>query len=277
MKTRSSVRRRLWPALACLALAHPPSHLDAQSPSPEIVVSASGGYTFDRALWMLRQQVVVPLPGPLLIDTFLLARGLGSGWSAWVGATWYPRRSVGWGAELGWVAAHAQSACAIEGTPQPDSYEQNPVACARIPSLQKSTSAIPVLATVTLRAAPRRDYSPFVKAGVGFALLGHSFVAVSSLSSGPTCTNCARIILEGGEPVATWAATLAAGLSIGGVSGYRLRVEARDFVFGIPVVTGPADPLSEHPVPPTSTRALHRFTLAVGLDLVLSGGHRRRY
>ena len=138
-------------------------------------------------------------------------------------------------------------------------------------------SAIAALATVTLRASPRRGYSPFVKAGVGFALLGQAFDAVTSHSSNATCTDCARIILEGRDRLVTWAGTAAAGVAIGGVSGHLLRVEVRDVVLGLPVVTGPAHPLAGRPLPPTSTRAVHRFILAFGLDIVLSERHSRRY
>jgi hypothetical protein len=267
--------------LVALTVAVPlavlPHRLVAQSPEPEIVLSASGGYTFERAMWTLRQQVVVPEPGPLLIDTFLLARHLSPGASAWVGLTWYPSPTTGFGAEVGWVAAQVRTGCAISGTPQPDSWEQNSVACARLGHDKFATSAIAALATVTLRAGPRRGYSPFVKAGAGFALLGHPFDAVTSHSTGSTCTDCARVILEGGERLVTWAGTVAAGIAIGGVSSHLLRVEVRDVVLGLPAPRGPADPLSEHPVPPTSIRAVHRFILAFGLDVVLSGRHSRRY
>jgi hypothetical protein len=267
--------------LVALTVAVPPvitpRQLSAQVAAPEIVLSASGGYTFQRAMWSLRQPVVVPEPGPLLIDTFLLARRLAPGASAWVGLTWYPRPTAGFGAEAGWVAAQVGTGCAILGTPQPDPFEQNTVACARLGHDRFPTSAIAALATVTVRATPGQDYSPFVKAGVGFALLGHPFDAVTSHSTGSTCTDCTRVILEGGERLVTWAATVAAGVAIGGVSSHRLRVEVRDIVLGLPVVTGPANPLAEHPVPPTSTRAVHRFILAFGLDAVLNGKHRRRY
>jgi hypothetical protein len=259
-------------------LALPPHRLSAQAAVPEIVLSASGGRTFSRPLWILRQLVVVPVPGPLLLDTFLLARGLAPGWSAWAGLTWYPRGNAGLGAEVGWVAAQARSDCVIVGVPHLDSYQQNAVVCAGIAQDRwLRTSAIALLGTATLRAAPRRDVSPFVKAGVGLAVLGFSFADARAWAPGPTCANCERIILEGDPRLVTWAAALAAGLSFGGVSSHRLRVEVRDFVLGIPVVTGPADPLAEHPVPPTRTRAIHRVTIALGLDIVLSGRHRRRY
>lgn len=264
-------------SVGALGTAGAPHRLAAQAPAPEFILSVSGGYTFGREMWALRQAVVVPEPGPLLIDTFLLARRLALGASLWAGLTWYPRPTTGFGADFGWVAAQVRTGCAIAGTPQPDPWEQNTVACGRLGHDRFPTSAIAALATVTLRASPRRGYSPFVKAGVGFALLGHPFDAVTSHSSNSTCTDCARIILEGRDRLVTWAGTAAAGVAIGGASGHLLRVEVRDIVLGLPVVTGPADPLAERPLPPTSTRAVHRFILAFGLDIVLSERHSRRY
>ncbi len=260
--------------LALLGAARP---APAQDRPAEFVAAISGGYTFDRGLWALQQPVVVPEPGPLLVDTFRMARSLAAGPSLWVGLTWYPRPNTGFGADVGWVAAQVRTGCAIVGTPQPDGWQQNTVACARLQSGPYATSAIATLATVTLRAAPRRDYSPFVKLGAGFALLGHPYDGVTSLSTNSTCTDCLRIIVEGRRRLATWALSVAAGVSVGGVSAYRVRLEARDFVLGLPILTGPSDPLAESPAARGAVRPVHRLTLALGLDIVLSATHRRRY
>jgi hypothetical protein len=273
---RATARTACLAAVA-FAAAGTPRPLAAQIGAPELVVSGTGGYTFDRALENLRQLVLVPEPGPLLIDTFALSRSLAPGFSGWIGLTWYPRPGTGFGAEFGWVAAQVRTSCAILGTPQPDPWEQNTVACARLSHDRYATSALPLLATVTVRGTPGRTYSPFLKAGVGVALLGHPYDAVTSHSTNGTCTDCARIIVEGRDRMLTWAGTLAAGVAIGGRSGYRLRAEVRDVVLGLPVLTGPADPLAEHPVAPTSVRAVHRVTLAFGVDVVLNGLRRRRY
>ncbi len=264
-------------ALAMMALGAAPRRGSAQVQPPEFVVGLSGGYTFGRDLWALRQLVIVPEPGPLLIDTFQLARGLATGPSLWVGLTWYPKPATGFGADVGWVAAQVRTGCSIVGTPQPDAYLQNSVACAYLESVAYPTSAIAALATVTLRATPRRDYSPFVKAGLGAALLGHPYDGVTSRSSNFSCTDCARVIVRGKNRLTTWAGTVAAGVSIGGVSGHRLRVEARDFILGLPILTGPSDPFAEEPLSRASVRPVHRFTIAFGLDIVLSASHRRRY
>ncbi len=281
MNTLAMPRAALGPpllaALAVMGLGAAPRSGSAQARPPEFVVAVSGGYSVERGLWTLRQPVVVLVPGPLLVDTFALARSLAPGASLWVGLTWYPKPATGFGADVGWVAAQVRTRCSIVGTPQPDDLRQNSVACAYLESVTYSTSAIAALATVTLRAAPRRDYSPFVKAGLGAALLGHPYDMVTAHSSSATCPDCVRVLVEGRGRVATWALTLAAGVAIGGVSSHRLRLEARDFILGLPILTRPSDPLAENPVSRASVRPVHRLTLALGLDIVLGASHRRRY
>lgn len=273
----ASARRAAAALAALLGLAAAAPRLTAQEPPPELVVGISGGYTFGRGMWALRQPVVVPVTGPLLLDTFRLARSLAPGASLWAGLTWYPGPRTGFGADVGWVAAQVRTGCSIVGTPQPDSYQQNPVACSRLQSDAYATSAIATLLTATIRGDPRRDYSPFLKVGLGFALLGHPYDGVVSHSSNATCAECVRIIIEGKDRQATWAAAIAAGVTVGGVGGYRFRFEARDVILGLPVVTAPSDPLAVEPFARSAVRPVHRFTLACGLDIVLSATHRRRY
>ena len=277
MSARLGERPLLLLAFVSFALHLPPAQLGAQTPSPEIVVSVTGGFTQGRGLWSTRQPVAVPEPGPLLLDTFLLDRGLSPGATAWVGLSWFPRSATGIGAEMGWIAAGTQTRCGIAGTPQPDPNERNLLACARLGSEPEATSALAILGTMTVRVDPRRDVSPFFRAGVGVAVLSGSFVAARARYSDLSCPDCVRVFLALDDRLVTWAGMLAAGVTIGGASRSRFRIEARDVVLGLPVVTGAANPVSEHPVPPTRTRPAHRFTVGFGLDLVLAGAHRRRY
>jgi hypothetical protein len=116
------------------------------------------------------------------------------------------------------------------------------------------------------------------KAAIGVALPGHPFDAVASHSTIESCTDCARIAIEGRDRAATWAGSVAAGAAIGGRPGCRPRAAVRDVVvLGLPGLTAAADPLAEHLVAPTSLRAVHRVTLALGLDIVTNGPRRRRH
>jgi hypothetical protein len=66
-------------------------------------------------------------------------------------------------------------------------------------------------------------------------------------------------------------------VAFGGGLPVRFRVEVRDFVPGLPAVTGAADWAASHPVPPASVRAAHRIVFAMGFDLASGGPRRRRY
>lgn len=252
--------------------------LPAQEPSPEVQLSASAGLTWGGPLWSLAAQpVLVSTPGPVPFDTFALTRRLSPGLTAWLGFTKYGRPHVGIGAEVAWVAASVATGCRIVGQLQPDPNQLNAAVCGSLGQQRVVTSAITAQGTITLRAAPRRDASPYAKVGLGFAVLSGSFVGTGADYTTFTCPGCYREIYAPDSRSLTWAGTLAAGLTFGGGLPVRFRVELRDFVLGLPVVTGPAEPSSSHPVPPTRLRAAHRVTLVMGFDLVSGGPRRRRY
>ena len=243
-------------------------------------MSASAGFTRGGPLWSVAAQpvLVATTGGVALRDTFALTRRLSPGLTAWLGFTRFRRSSVGFGAEIAWVAARSESACGFAGQQaRPDLSQANAAACGAVGRTGAVTSAISGLGTVTLRARTRRDLSPYVKAGLGLAMLSGSFVNTGANYSTLDCPDCYKEIYAPDNRTFTWAGTLAAGLVFGGGLPVRFRVELRDFVLGLPAVTGPADPAPSHPMPPAQIRAAHRIVLAMGFDLVGGGPRRRRY
>ena len=252
--------------------------LAAQEPLTEVQLSASAGLTWGGRLWSVAAQPMrVTISGTALLDTFALTRHLSPGLTAWVGVTRFGRPRIGFGAELAWVAASLATACRAVGPFQPDPKETNAAICGAVGQQHFVTSAIAALGTITLRAAPRRDLSPYVKVGLGLAMLSGSFVVTGAEYSTDTCPMCYREIYAPDSRSFTWAGTLAAGLIFGGGLPVRFRVELRDFVLGLPTVSGPADQAASHPVPPASPRATHRIVFAMGFDLVSGGPRRHRY
>jgi hypothetical protein len=252
--------------------------LPAQGPTTEVQLSASVGLSWGGPLWIVaKQPALVSTTGPVLLDTFALARRLAPGLTAWVGFTSFRRPQVGFGAELAWVAAGVNTTCRIVGQLQPDPNQASAVACGNVGQQRVVTSAITALGTVTLRAAPRRDVSPYARVGIGLALLSGSFVGTGADYATAACPVCYREFYAPDSRSFTWAGTLAAGLVFGGGLPLRFRVELRDLVLGLPTVSGPADPASSHPMPPVRIQATHRVTVAMGLELVNGGPRRRRY
>jgi hypothetical protein len=250
------------------------SRLPAQEPLTEVQLSASAGFTRGGPLWsVVAQPMRVTIPGTTLLDTVALTRRLSPGLTAWLGFTKYGRPRIGFGAEIAWVAAGVATGCGIVGQWQPDPNQTNAAVCGSVGQQRFVSSAIAALGTITLRAAPRRDLSPYVKVGLGLAMLSGSFVVTGTDYSTDACSMCYQEIYAPDSRSFTWAGTLAAGLIFGGGLPVRFRVEVRDFVLGLPTVSGPAS----HPVPPTALRAAHRIVFAMGFDLVSGGLRRRRY
>jgi hypothetical protein len=263
---------------AAVSLALPAGGLAAQEPLHEVQLSASVGLTWGGRLWgVAAQPTYVAMPGVFALDTFALTRHLSPRLSAWVGVTRFVQPHVGVGAELAWVAASVATSCDAVAPFYPDPYQTNELVCGSVGRRLSRNSAVAALATLTLRAAPRRDVSPYVKAGLGLALLSGSFVVTGANYSTAACPDCYKEIYAPDFRSVTWAGTAAAGLMFGGGLPIRFRVELRDFVLGFPVVTGTANPVLPHPAPPSRLRAIHRLTIAIGLDLASGGPRRRRY
>ena len=253
--------------------------LPAQEPLAEVQLSASAGLTWGGPLWSVAAQpTLVSTTGTFALDTFALTRRLSPGLTAWLGFTKFVRPHIGIGAELAWVAASLETGCGFAGQRvRPDLSQGNAAACGNVGQQRLVTSAVAALGTVVLRATPRRDVSPYVKAGLGLAMLSGSFVGTGANYSTPDCPGCYKEIYTPDARSFTWAGTLAAGLVFGGGLPVHFRVELRDVVLGLPTVTGPANPASSHPAPPVHLRAAHRIVFAMGLDLVSGGPRRRRY
>jgi hypothetical protein len=264
--------------VAAASLTLGTGQLPAQEATTEVQLSASAGLTFGGPLWSVAAQpMLVSTTGPVLLDTLALTRRLAPGLSAWLGFTRFSDPHVGFGAEFGWVAAGVATGCRIVGQLHPDPNQTSAAICGSVGQQHSVTSAITAQGTITLRAAPRRDISPYAKVGLGLAMLSGSFVGTRADYSTDLCPWCYKEIYAPDSRPLTWAGTLAAGLVFGGGLPFRVRVEVRDFVLGLPVVTGAADWAASHPAPPTSVRAVHRLTFAMGLDLASGGPRRRRY
>lgn len=278
--TQPLMRRHPFILLVATAasLALSASRLPAQEPLTEVQLSASAGFTWDGRLWnVAAQPMSVTTTGTALLDTFALARHVSPGLTAWLGFTKYSRPRIGFGAEIAWVAASLATACRAVGPFQPDPNATNAAICGTVGQQRMVTSAIAALGTITLRAAPRRDVSPYAKVGLGLAMLSGSFVVTGADYSTDACPMCYEEIYAPDSRSFTWTGTLAAGLVFGGGLPIRFRIEVRDFVLGLPTVTGPANPASSHPAPPVHLRATHRIVFAMGFDLVSGGLRRRRY
>jgi len=249
----------------------------AQTYATEHAVSLSAGVSTAGALWRLPAQPSLAGSGAGF-DTLELARRFQPGLTLGVGVTRFLRPGLGLGIEALGVVAPMESNCRLRVPVQPDPTELNGQTCNYVNRMRITATAFALQGTATLRASPRRNVSPFVRAAGGIALLGRGYVQMQAEYLTETGAVGVRRVLDAPGRLVTWTATVAAGVTLGSGPGGRFRMEIRDIIIGLPVVAGPADAMAtEHPVPATSFRAVHRPTLVLGVDAVLGGPHQRRY
>lgn len=265
---------------AVLMWAVPAKWVWAQSGyQPNLIFSISGGYTTGGALWTLDKQAVAAPSNQF--DTLALARRLRPGFSAVLSATLFQSPHLGYGLEVGLFALGTESRCApIDSSFRTDPDRRNEQKCGSIQGRHIPTSVVAFQTGLTYRVGADGAAQPYLRAAVGFGILGNSFIQTAGelvAASPPSCqTGCSLIVLDAAERKEfIWTATLAAGVALPMGPGYRFRVEVRDAISALPVVTGPADPSAL--VAETGTSVRHVPALTIGLDVVLERRRTRRY
>jgi len=245
---------------------------------PNLVFSITAGYTNGGRLWTLDKQAIAAPFGQF--DTLVLARRLRPGFSAVLAGTLFSSSHVGIGLEVGLFALGSESRCAAVDSFRADAQRLNEQTCGSIQGRHVPTSMVAFQAGLTYQLGDRGRAQPYVRAGGGVAILGNSFIQTAGLvSTSPNCqTGCPRLVLDAAERKEfVWAATLAAGVALPMGPGYRFRAELRDAITSLPVVTGPADPVSTSRVAATGTSLRHVPSLTFGIDVVLERRRTRRY
>lgn len=263
------------------ALANPARMARAQSDNqPNLIFSITSGYSSGGRLWALAKQAVVAPAGQF--DTVALERHLRPGFSAILGATLFPSGHLGVGIEIGLFSLGSESRCAAIDTFRTDPQRLNEQACGSIQGRSFPTSLAAFQAGLTYQFGRRGGTQPYLRVGGGFGLLGSSFIqtaGVVATTSGSCQTGCFKYILDAAKRKEfIWTATAAAGAAVPLGPGYRFRVEARDAIMAMPIVTGPAtDLLTTVPVAPTGSTVRHVLTITFGLDVAFEPRRTHRH
>lgn len=266
---------------AAALLAFPAQAARAQSgDEPNLIFSITGGYTGGGRLWKLDRQAVQTPSGQF--DTLALERRLRPGFSAVLGATMFQSRHLGVGLEVALFALGSESRCAPRDSFRTDPQRLNEQTCASIQGKHIPTSMVAFQGGLTYQFGDRLGAQPYLRAGGGLAILGNSFVQTTAevVSNNPAnCqTGCSRLVLDAPQRKEfVWTATLAAGVALPMGPGYRFRAEVRDGITALPVVTGPANPLSTTLFAETATSVHHVLSLTFGIDVLLERRRTRRY
>jgi hypothetical protein len=127
---------------------------------------------------------------------------------------------------------------------------------------------------VTLRAAPRGSFSPYVRAAAGFTSIGRSTVATEGAFTvgGQTYTRAVVVENKPGAIDASFLVGLGITSPLG--PGYQYRLEIHDVLASQTRLDGAVNGLGQGP---SSKKMYHHFALLMGFDIVLERKRGRRY
>lgn len=251
--------------------------------APNFILSINGGVTTSGQLWSVPRQLVLASPpgGGGGYDTLRLGRALRPGIVGTVLATLHRSPHLGYVAEIGYFGIGSEGRCTMVGPSNLDGEDKNGQACRAVEGASYRTSVVGFQGGLTYRLVPRGALSPYVRATAGLGAIGNSYVETSGVVAAPsTCGICNwQLLYESNRKVLTWVATLAAGLTWRAGDGYQVRLEARDLVVALPIVSDSTGQGAPNPFPTARTGTLtrHVFVFTAGLDVVLERRHRRRY
>lgn len=275
--------RLLLVSLMCAAVA---TTARAQSPEdPRLEFTTFGGYIGNGSLWQVNQQVSLVTASSA--DTLTLGRDFKTGFALGLGIQLYRSPHVGYQLEMAFLGTTTEGRCRLYnegGAYAYDSDHVNQQACEDIQGSAIRTNAVSAQLGVIWRALTRGAVQPYLRAALGPAILGGSYVETKGVVGVPVVIDT----VETGIPVRvfltekdrrelTWTGTLALGSTLQMAPGYQLRFEVRDVILNVPTATGPANPLDVQSLARTGHRTVHLPSLTVGFDIVLERQRRRRY
>ena len=269
------------PGLAALAAALLTAPAAAQEgPQPRLILGIGGGVHTGHGLWEIANQplaIADPYPaGTLAYDSLRLVRTTSPGLVITFSGTYFPSSYVGLYGDVTFLDMGMENSCSPVAPYNlaVDTAHANMQVCENLHGSVSGNSTLVVALGVALRSAPRGLFSPYVRAGLGYAIHSSSTTALSGgyVSNGQQLSR--QIVADedpkGGSP----AILLAAGLTQSIGSGYQLRLEVRDDFFALERITGPANSLGQAP---TDTGWYHHFSLVIGLDIIFDRKRARRY
>jgi hypothetical protein len=215
-------------------------------------------------------------------DSVALGRDLQRSVVATLGATYFRSPHFGYSLEAGFFGIDTRSRCRPLGPYYPTGDQQNAQACSYLQGRVIRGDAVGLLGGFVWRVKSR-GFQPFVRAAVGPAVLGASYVeeAAPVLVNGAPTT--IYFLADQNHPELTWMVSLGVGAMVPLSPGYQLHVELRNLIVALPRPTAAATDTGEIaadqvlPQPPIGMRVMQLPTLTVGLDVVLERKRGHRY
>ena len=243
---------------------------------PTLVLTILGGAITGHALWRVDKQPLCVGSGSCTsqYDTLRLSRSVNSSLVLGAAGTYFLSPHVGVHVEISYMGLPVDSNC--EGLFfNPDTEAKNEQICDDISSQAANGGAIAIFGGLTLRAAPRGSFSPYVRGSIGIVNQSHSTIEVVGGYTDASGNAFDRQVIGDSDPHRnSFLLGAAAGFTSPLGPGYQFRLELRDMVTTLNRLTGPANALG---VGPVETRAYHHFALTLGFDVVLERSRGRRY
>jgi hypothetical protein len=251
----------------------------AQTPDhSNLVLTIVGGVVTGHPLWTIDRQPFCLLNGSGacsgFYDTLQLRRSITSSVSIGASATYFPWPHLGFHAELSYLGLPIDDTCTPVSPYVSDPDQKHQQICENLSGQSGSGGAISVFAGVTVRAAPGRAFSPFLRGSVGVVNLSGSTVEVIGDYVDGTGQNARQVISDQTPRRVSPMFGAAVGFTTPLSPGYGFRLEVRDIMTALDRVTGPANDLT---VAPIASRYYHHIALMLGLDVVLERKRGRRY
>ena len=242
-----------------------------------LALTIFGGTVTGHSLWTVGKQPLTVL-GTTKYDTLDLSRSVTSSLVLGAAATYFVSPHVGVHLELSYLGLPVESHCT--GFFNPDSnattdLHRNQQVCDDIESQPADGGAIAIFGGVTLRAAPRRTMSPYVRGSFGIVNEPRSTIEMAGAFIDSDGLLKERQVLADASPRRT---SVMYGAAAGFTSplgpGYAFRFELRDVVATLDRLAGPANALG---IGPIASKSYHHISLILGLDVVLEKKRGRRY
>jgi hypothetical protein len=258
------------------ALAAPTAAQTASQPN--MVLTILAGVVTGHDLWIIDKQPLCLLGAGGACsgnyDTLRLSRSISPSLALGAAATYFPWPHVGFHAEVSYLGLPMDDGCIGPVTYQPDADNRAQQMCDNLGGQAGSGGAISLFVGVTLRAATRRAFSPYVRGSVGMVNLSRSTVEVIGAYVDGTGPQERQVIFDQSPRRRTPMFGAAAGFTSPLGTGYQFRLEVRDVMTSLERVTGPANDLA---ISPVATSFYHHFALILGFDVVLERKRGRRY
>ena len=269
-------------AAAVLSAVLAPSVRAQEGQQATLILSVGLGVHTGHSLWGIDAQPlsVLGTANPTLYDTLRLSRSISSGLVATFAATYFPSGKVGLRGGVSFFDLGMDNTCAPVAPYVLDSEQKNQQLCENLTGTVSGNSTLLLDVGVTVRALPRGRTSPYLHGGLGYAIHSGGTLGVSSTFVQGGALASRQIIAEESAKSGSLTLQLAAGVTQPIGSGYQLRLEVRDDLFGLERATGPADGLGRLKEPPPSraeTGWYHHLSLVIGLDIILERKRARRY